>query len=129
LADVVPVDDTDCLLVLNFRRPSTPDPEGAVAMIREIETVGRLAVTGLISNTHLMAETTPDVVLEGYRMARETSAAVSVPLVAVTVLGEHAAELDPGQLECPLVRLRRIVIPPVEHDRPTRTTGPLFVVN
>lgn len=27
LADVVPLDDTDCLLVLNFRRPSTPDPE------------------------------------------------------------------------------------------------------
>jgi hypothetical protein len=129
LADVVPVDETDCLLVLNFRRPSTPDPERAAAMIREIETVGRLAVTGLISNTHLMDETTPEVVLEGYRMACETSAAVGVPLRAVTALAEHAAELDSVELECPLVVLRRIVIPPVEHDRPVRTTGPLFVVN
>ncbi len=129
LADVVPVDDTDCLLVLNFRRPSTPDPERAVAMIREIEAVGRLAVTGLVSNTHLMGETTAGVVLEGYRMAVETSVAVDVPLVAVTVLGQHAFELDDGELQCPLVRLRRIVIPPVEHERPARTVGPLFVVN
>jgi len=35
LSDVIPFDDTDCLLVLNFRRPSTPDPERAVAMVRE----------------------------------------------------------------------------------------------
>ena len=48
LSDVVPRDDTDCLLVLNFRRPSTPDPERALAMVREIEAVGQLPVTGLI---------------------------------------------------------------------------------
>ncbi len=68
LSDVVPIDDTDCLLVLNFRRPSTPDPERALKMVRDIEGVGRVPVTGLISNTHLMDETTPEVVLDGYRL-------------------------------------------------------------
>jgi hypothetical protein len=129
LADVVPVEDTDCLLVLNFRRPSTPDPERAVAMIREIEAVGRLPVTGLISNTHLMDETTAAVVLEGYRMAMATAEAVDVPLKTVTVLEDVASSLETENLACPVTTLRRIVLPPLEQDLQQRTTGPLFVVN
>jgi hypothetical protein len=130
LADVVPHDGTDCMLVLNFRRPSTPGPEAAAAMVREIEAVGRLPVTGLISNTHLMAETTAAVVLEGYRQARETARLVEVPLVALTVVGAAlAAELAGAELECPVVAMRRIVEPPFAQARERRTVGPLFVVN
>ena len=129
LSDVVPLDETRCLLVLNFRRPSTPDPEQAVAMIREIEAVGRLRVDGLVSNTHLMDETTPEVVLDGYRMAIETAAAVDGPVVAVTAMGSVAGAIDEANLECPLVTLRRVVVPPVDQSPRQRTTGPLFVVN
>jgi hypothetical protein len=129
LADVVPLDDTDCLLVLNFRRPSTPDPDAAVAMVREIEAVGRVPVSGLISNTHLMDETTPEVVLEGYHQAVETAHLAKVPLVAVTVAGELALVLRDEKLECPVVAMRRIVEPPFAQSREQRTVGPLFVVN
>jgi hypothetical protein len=129
LADVVPLDDTDCLLVLNFRRPSTPDPDAAVAMVREIEAVGRVPVSGLISNTHLMDETTPEVVLEGYHQAVETARLAKVPLVAVTVAGELALVLRDEKLECPVVAMRRIVEPPFAQSREQRTVGPLFVVN
>ena len=129
LSDVIPFDDTDCLLVLNFRRPSTPDPERAVAMVREIEAVGRVPVSGLISNTHLMDETTPEVVLDGYRQVLETARLAEVPLVAITVEEELAAVLEGGDLECPVVPLRRIVKPPFAQSPELRTTGPLFVVN
>jgi hypothetical protein len=129
LSDVIPFDDTDCLLVLNFRRPSTPDPERAVAMVREIEAVGRVPVSGLISNTHLMDETTPEVVLDGYRQALETARLVEAPLVAITVEEELAAVLEGEDLECPVVPLRRIVVPPFAQTPELRTTGPLFVVN
>ena len=129
LADVVPLADTDCLLVLNFRRPSTPDPEAAARMVREIEAVGRVPVTGLISNTHLMDETTAEVVLEGYQLALETARLVGVPLTAVTVSGALASAVDAGKLECPVITMRRIVRPPFAHDPERRTTGPLFVVN
>jgi hypothetical protein len=129
LSDVVPLAETQCLLVLNFRRPSTPDPDQAVAMIREIEAVGRLRVDGLVSNTHLMDETTPEVVLDGYRMAKETATLVDVPLVAVTAMGPVAGAIDEAGLECPLVTLRRVVVPPVDQSQNRRTTGPLFVVN
>ena len=129
LSDVISFDDTDCLLVLNFRRPSTPDPERAAAMVREIEAVGRVPVSGLISNTHLMDETTPEVVLDGYRQALETARLAEVPLVAITVEEELAAVLEGGDLECPVVPLRRIVKPPFAQSPELRTTGPLFVVN
>jgi hypothetical protein len=129
LADVVPFDDTDCLLVLNFRRPSTPDPERALHMIRDIEAVGRVPVSGLISNTHLMGETTPAVVLGGYRQAVETARLAEVPLVAVTVTEELATDLRQEDFECPVVSMRRIVVPPFAQNHERRTAGPLFVVN
>jgi hypothetical protein len=129
LADVVPPDDTDCLLVLNFCRPSTPDPAAALMMVREIEVVGRVPVSGLISNTHLMDETTPEVVLEGYHQAVETARLAGVPLVAVTVTRELAIVLRDENLECPVVAMRRIVKPPFAQSRERRTVGPLFVVN
>jgi hypothetical protein len=129
LADVVPLDDTDCLLVLNFRRPSTPDPGAALLMVREIESVGRVPVSGLISNTHLMDETTLEVVLEGYHQAVETARLAGVPLVAVTVTQELAMVLRGENLECPVVAMRRIVKPPFAQSHERRTVGPLFVVN
>ncbi len=129
LSDVVPLDDTDCLLVLNFRRPSTPDPERALQMIRDIEAVGRVPVSGLISNTHLMSETTPAVVVDGYRRSVETARLAEVPLVAVTVAEDLIADLRQEDFECPVVAMRRIVIPPFAQSHRIRTTGPLYVVN
>jgi hypothetical protein len=128
LSDVVPLGETECLLVLNFRRPSTPDPDGAVEMVREIESVGRVPVTGLVSNTHLMDETTPEVVLDGFAQARETGRRLGIPVVAVTVAESVVAEVRPQVPDCPVVVMHRIVVPPIDVPR-QRTTGPLFVVN
>ena len=129
LADVVPAAETSCLAVLNFRRPSTPDPAGAVAMVRDIEGAARIRVTGLVSNTHLMGETTPEVVLDGYRLAKETSRLLSLPLAAVTVLDGMVDDIRGETIECPVVVLLRIVLPPFEQQPRTRASGPLFVVN
>jgi hypothetical protein len=129
LADVMPEAETSCLAVLNFRRPSTPDPTGAVAMVRDIEAAARISITGLVSNTHLMGETTAQIVMEGYRMAVETSRLLGVPVVAATATDELALELRSENLDCPLVVLRRVVLPPFEQKLQTRASGPLFVVN
>ena len=40
-----------------------------------------------------------------------------------------AADIAGEDLGCPLVALRRIVLPPFEQPPQTRTMGPLFVVN
>ena len=127
LSDVVPRAETECLLVLNFSRPSTPDPAAAVDMVRQIEAVGRLPVAGLLSNTHLMDETTLDVVLDGLRNARKTADRLGIPVVAVAV-GEDLVDELRTVVEIPTIALRRIVMPPFE-IRKQRTTGPLFAVN
>jgi hypothetical protein len=129
LSDVIPHDETDCLVVLNFRRPSTRNADEAVAMVRQIEAVSRVAVTGLVSNTHLLRETTPQVVLDGHAKAMEAAETLGIPVVAVTVCDEIAGELRGEDLGCPLVVLRRIVLPPFEQQHITRASGPLFVVN
>mgnify|MGYP001823023795 CR=1 FL=1 len=98
-------------------------------MIREIEAVGRVPVSGLVSNTHLMGETTPAVVVDGYRQAVETARLAEVPLVAVTVVENLIADLRQENFECPVISMRRIVIPPFAQNHERRTIGPLFVVN
>lgn len=128
LSDVIPVELSSVYVVLNFSRPSTPDPDGAIAMLREIEAVSRLRVSGLISNTHMMDETTPEIIFEGAEMAMETARRLGIPVVAA-VVNEQSAELINGKLPCPAFELRRIVKPPFEMEIRRRTVGPLFLVN
>ena len=122
-------DDTDCLLVLNFRRPFTGDVKSAEVMTREIESASKLRVTGLISNTHLMGETDVDIVLDGCRQAATTAKCLGVPLVAVTVEQSLASAVVEAGCEVPVVSLRRVVRPPFDPSPTRRTTGPLFVLN
>jgi RecA/RadA recombinase len=129
LSDVLAGQDLDLLLVLNFRRPFTPDVPSAVAMARGIEAAARRKVTGIVSNTHLMAETTADVVRDGLRMAREAADALGVDLRAVAVeegLDRQIAASGPG---CEVFPLRRIVQPPLGTTRlVVPRSGPLFVL-
>ncbi len=129
LSDVVAHEDTDCLLVLNFRRPFTTDVESAEVMIREIESASKLRVTGIVSNTHLMGETDVEIVLDGYRQASATAERLGVPLVAVTVEESLAEAVQGAGCEVPVVALRRVVRAPFDPELSRKTTGPLFVLN
>ncbi len=124
--DAVPAAETDFLCVLNFRRPFTPDPASAVEMLRKIEAAARLRFTGLVSNTHLMRETTPEIVREGYAMAGEVSAAVGLPVVMQAVEESTSFGLRAEEFGCPLFVLNRVVKPPFEEKPRQRETGPLF---
>jgi hypothetical protein len=128
LVDVIPVAETDCLLVLNFNRPSTPTPEDAVRVIEEIEAVSQVRVTGLVSNTHLMDETDREIVLDGYRQACVTGQKLGIPVVAVAVQDDAKLSFDDVEPMCPIFVLRRIITPPFAMAA-QRTSGPLFVLN
>ncbi len=128
VSDVVPESETDLLVVLNFRRPFTPDVSSAVSMVREIEVTSRLKATGLLSNTHLMGESTAEVILDGLRLARRVGSSLSLDVRAVAAPLELTEEVERGNPGCPVLPVRRIVKPPFESDRAQRTVGPLFVV-
>ena len=75
-------------------------------------------MTGLISNTHLMAETTPAIVLEGIAMCREVEARSGRPLRFACAEAPLVASL--GDVGVPLLTLRRYILPPFMH-RPMKT--------
>ena len=129
LADVIDAEKTHHLVVLNFKRPYTETVDDAVEMVRAIESAARLPVTGLVSNTHLLSETTPEIVLEGLRLAEETAKRVGLPVVAVGADLKTASALSGRDLGCPLVVLTRRITTPFEQPRQRRRVGPLFVLN
>ncbi len=107
----------ELLLVLNARRPFTDTVEGALGIIREIEAASRLSVTGLVSNTHLMENTTAQTVQEGLALARDVGAALDVPLRFVAVMQEVADQLteqglSEADLPAPVLQMQRRMLPP-----------------
>jgi RecA/RadA recombinase len=129
VSDVVRRDETDNLLVLNFCRPYTETVDDAVAMAYEIEAAGRLPLTGLISNSHLMAETTLEVVRRGYEMSLESATRLGIPLVAVVVDEATAPRIDVSAFACKVVQIQRLIRPPFEQPRTAGRDRPIFVVN
>jgi hypothetical protein len=98
--------------VINSRRPFTGDVAGCLRMRAEIEESSRLRVTGVIANSHLVTETTAQVILEGYALAREVSEAAGVPVVCVTAMGALADTPELDAIEAPIFRLDRLMLPP-----------------
>ncbi|MEI7834558.1 MAG: hypothetical protein WCJ56_15320 [bacterium] len=70
----------DMWAVVNFSRPTTPTPEIAAELLREIMQQTRLQLTGIVSNTHLGEFTTEEDVLDGLADARQLAAILAVPL-------------------------------------------------
>jgi hypothetical protein len=100
-----------------------------VEMVRTIEAVSQMSITGLVSNTHLMAETTLPIIRDGYDQAAQTAERIGLPLLAVAVDEAAAADLDGTAFNCPIMILRRIVRPPFEQSRKAKQSGPLFTLN
>jgi hypothetical protein len=114
-ASVLPADQADLLMVLNARRPFTDSVAGALKIMREIETASRLKVTGLVANTHLMDETTPETVREGIRAARELGAATGLP-VRFCVMQRSVADAFGGAEDTaehlPILTIERHIVAP-----------------
>ena len=76
----------DLLFVVNTSRPFPHD-----TALDRIQSAARMTVTGFVANTHLMEETTPELVREGMQAARALEAATGIPVRFCTMLGELAA--------------------------------------
>lgn len=61
--------ETAVLAVLNFNRFETRDIDSAVAHVRAIEVMTGLTVEGIVNNTHLLRETTAEMIIEGHRLS------------------------------------------------------------
>ncbi len=105
------------LQVINPLRPDTGTAAGCDRIRRQIEASAGLAVTGLIGNANLIDETTPAVILDGFEFLKEVCAASGLPLVCVTVAEELLAEVEAGRFGCPVLTIRRQLVPPWKRAR------------
>ena len=71
--------DSELLVVINTNRPETEELEGCLAHIAAIQAETGLKVDGTINNTHLLKETTPQDIIDGYRMCKRIEEQIGVP--------------------------------------------------
>lgn len=105
-------EDVEMLLVVNANRPFTDTVDGVLRVLGKIEDAARMPVTGLVANTHLMEQTTPEIVYRGVELAQEAAVRQGIPVRAVTACHDIARLLDPTRLPAPLFPLTRIIVPP-----------------
>ncbi|MCX6828471.1 MAG: cobalamin biosynthesis protein CbiA [candidate division Zixibacteria bacterium] len=123
LSDAFVSGEYEMIMVLNSRRPFTADVEGCLKTIFRIEASAHLKFTGLVSNSHLIDETTPEVLREGYTLAMDVSAASGLPLLFLSAKIEVLEQTDLSQFGCPVLPLVRAMLKPWErrsarpHDR------------
>lgn len=73
--------DHELWAVVNFRRYETLSVDTAREHVDSIQSELKIPVTGLVHNTHLLRETTADIIREGYEKARTLSEEMGVPLL------------------------------------------------
>lgn len=77
--------DFDLFAVINMFRPLTKTAEETVGVMKEIEAASGLRFTGLVNNSNLGGETTPETVLSSLPYAEETARLTGLPIVMTTV--------------------------------------------
>ncbi len=93
-AQIKDENDYAMLMVINRYRPLTPDVPSTIEVMREIETACGIPFTGLVNNSNLGEETTPDDVLASVAYADEVASLTGLPLVMTTVKAALMPALD-----------------------------------
>lgn len=104
---------TDVLFVVNGNRPFAETPADILRMLRDIERTARLAVTGLVANTHLIDETTPETIQAGLHLAQTVSVESGLPLKFWAATGPLADRADGAFGEVPVLPMTRYITPPI----------------
>lgn len=92
-------DDLDMWYVINRYRYLTQTPADTLELMRDIESVSRLRHTGIINNSNLGAETTPDTILSALPYAAACAQHACLPLIANCYrsdIGIPDGEIDRG---------------------------------
>lgn len=84
----------EMLFVFNACRPLTPDVDSALEVMREIEWAGKIAFTGIINNSNIGEETTPEVVLSSAEKAEKLSERSGIPLVMTSIHSRLFSSLE-----------------------------------
>ena len=91
---IVEENDYEMYMVVNCYRPLTPDAQSTLEVFKEIEDACKIRFTGIINNSNLGVETTPEIVLKSLEYAKSVSEITGLPLVLTTVEGSLYSKLE-----------------------------------
>ena len=89
--------DYHMLLVINRFRPLTRDAASTLEVVREIEAACGIPFTGIVNNSNLGEETTPEDILSSREYAQEISEKTHLPVVMTSVRADLLPSLA-GQM-------------------------------
>lgn len=107
---------TDVLFVVNGNRPFAEDVPSIVKMLKDVEQASKLSVNGLVANTHLLGETTPEVITVGLELTDAVSHALGLPVRFWAAVDMMAPDrwLGVDGREWPRLSLTRRITPPTD---------------
>lgn len=117
LADSFEPNSYELLLVLNANRPFTNDVDGCLKLLGKIEAASRLKFTGFVSNTHLLTDTTAEIVLSGLKLAGQLREHTGLPVVFLSATDEVLEGIKPESLDVPVMKLNRFLLKPWERQK------------
>jgi len=100
------------LQVINPFRPFTETIRGCLKIRDEIEKASRMKITGFIGNANLIDETTAEHIDRGYNFVKRVSEETRLPFEFVTVAEGLLPQVDIEQFECPVLPIKRQLVPP-----------------
>ena len=69
-------------------------------------------MTGLVVNSHLITETEPKDVIDGWRLAREGARKTGLPIRCAAVMREFEDAPELAEISAPILWLERFMLPP-----------------
>jgi len=112
LHDELSTSPHDMLQVVNISRPFTETADDTLIITREIEAAGRLKVTGIIGNSHLMDHTTVETIYRGYEYTMQVANSLNLPVRFITCEARLMDELRTEEFDCPVLPIERQMLPP-----------------
>jgi hypothetical protein len=120
LSDSLSSTRVQVLQIINPFRPRTHTVEECLSIRDGIEKASRMAISGIIGNAHLIEETTVQDIYKGYGFVQGLSEVSGLPLKYIAVAEDLIDKLDTGSFSCPLLPIRRQLVPPWKRACPLK---------
>lgn len=116
-------ENSSIYLLLNANRPETDTLDGAKFHLESIQNEINLPINGIINNTHMLSETTPDDIIKGYKLSKEVSDSTGIPLIFSTcvkpLIPKLKSELEKIKTKNPGLYNNFKIFPILLYMRPT----------
>ena len=85
----------DLLYVINTFRPLSSNADDIIEMMAEIQGRARVAITGIVNNSNLQAQTSPQDIIQGHAVISEVAARTHIPIRGIGALPGLIPDLPP----------------------------------